>query len=67
MKKTNFWESFFKVRLLVVIIIIIAVYIPGRSSAFDSKMKLRRLLEVKSVLVEEYAGDVRTRINDLAE
>ena len=49
------------------IIIIIAVYIPGRSSAFDSKMKLRRLLEVKSVLVEEYAGYVRTRINDLAE
>lgn len=49
------------------IIIIIAVYIPGRRSAFDSKMKLRRLLEVKSVLVEEYAGDVRTRINDLAE
>lgn len=49
------------------IIIIIAVYIPGRSSEFDSKVKLRRLLEVKSVLVKEYAGDVWTKINDLAE
>ena len=37
-----------------------------RSDA-DSTMKLRRLTEVQSVLVNNYAGDIRSEINAMAE
>ena len=37
-----------------------------RSDA-DSTMKLRRLIEVQSDLVNDYAGDIRTEINAMAE
>ncbi|CAH3109010.1 unnamed protein product [Pocillopora meandrina] len=33
----------------------------------DSTMKLRRLTEVQSVLVNDYAGDIRSEINAMAE
>lgn len=32
----------------------------------DSTVKLRRLLEVESALVKEYAGNIRSEINAMA-
>ena len=37
-----------------------------RSDA-DSTIKLKRLTEVQSDLVNDYAGDIRTEINAMAE
>ncbi|XP_078360877.1 putative ATP-dependent RNA helicase DDX60 [Oculina patagonica] len=36
------------------------------SSKSDSWVKLRRLLDVENVLVDEYAGDIRSKINTIA-
>ena len=33
----------------------------------DSTMKLKRLTEVESDLVNDYAGDIRSEINAMAE
>ena len=33
----------------------------------DSTMNLKRLTEVQSVLVNDYAGDIRSKINEMAE
>ena len=41
-------------------------FVLERRSEADSCLKVRRLLEVESVLVNEYAGDIRTKINATA-
>ena len=37
------------------------------SLASDTCVKLRKLLDVKNVLVNEYAGEIRSKINDMTE
>ena len=43
-----------------------SVFVSGTSPDEDSSAKLKRLLYVGSALVNEYAGDIRSRINAMA-
>ena len=44
----------------------LSVFVSGTSSDQVSGAKLKRLLDVESALVNEYVGDIRSRINAMA-
>ena len=43
------------------------ICLSGESSTPEACMRLRQLLGVEHVLVKEYAGDIRSKINAMAE